>query len=154
MAFSFYSVGPGARGKVAGPPKAPTRILVADDSGSVREQLRFLLESNPDWEVCGEAANGREAVEKVRQLQPDLVVLDFSMPYMNGLQAAAGIAAECPQVPMLLFSMFLSRQLVQEARKLGFRGAIAKADVSRDLLVGVATLLKHQEFFPSKFLPS
>jgi DNA-binding NarL/FixJ family response regulator len=154
VAVRIYSLGSSARKALAGTPKAPTRILVADDSGLAREQLRFLLESNPDWEVCGEAADGHEAVEKARQLRPDLVVLDFSMPYMNGFQAAEGIAAEHPHTPLLLFSTFLSRQVVEEARRRGFRGAIAKADASRYLLPGVETLLKHQEFFPRKFQAS
>lgn len=131
--------------------KRTARILIADDSALVRQQLRSLLEMNPDWEVCGEAVDGREAVEKVRQLQPDLVILDFSMPVMNGLQAAKEISQQFPQLPLLLFSMFLSRQLVEEARKLGFRGAVAKSDVSRDLLNGVESLLQDQEFFPSNF---
>jgi DNA-binding NarL/FixJ family response regulator len=151
VAVKIYSVGSPARSSIAIAPKAPKRILLADDNGLVRKQLRFLLESNPDWEVCGEAADGREAVEKARTLHPDLVVLDFSMPYMNGFQAAEGIAAELPHTPLLLFSAFLSRRAVEEARKRGFRGAIAKADVARDLLPGVAALLQDREFFPRKF---
>ena len=131
--------------------KKTARILIADDSALVRQQLRSLLEMNSDWEVCGEAVDGREAVEKVRQLQPDLVVLDFSMPVMNGLQAAKEISQQFPHIPLLLFSMFLSRQLVEEARKLGFRGAVAKSDVSRDLLNGVESLLQDREFFPTNF---
>jgi DNA-binding NarL/FixJ family response regulator len=131
--------------------KRTARILIADDSPLVRQQLRSLLEMNSEWEVCGEAVDGREAVEKARQLQPDLVVLDFSMPIMNGLQAAKEISQQFPQIPLLLFSMFLSRQLVEEARKLGFRGAVAKSDVSRDLLNGVETLLNDKEFFPNNF---
>jgi DNA-binding NarL/FixJ family response regulator len=131
--------------------KRTARILIADDSPLVRQQLRSLLEMNSEWEVCGEAVDGREAVEKARQLQPDLVVLDFSMPIMNGLQAAKEISQQFPPIPLLLFSMFLSRQLVEEARKLGFRGAVAKSDVSRDLLNGVETLLNDKEFFPHNF---
>ena len=131
--------------------KKTARILIADDSALVRQQLRSLLEINSDWEVCGEAVDGREAIEKVRLLQPDLVVLDFSMPVMNGLQAAKEISQQFPHIPLLLFSMFLSRQLVEEARKLGFRGAVAKSDVSRDLLNGVETLLQDHEFFPNNF---
>ncbi len=128
------------------------RILIADDSPLVRQQLRSLLELNPDWEVCGEAVDGRDAVEKAAALHPDLVVLDFSMPILNGLQAAKEISQRFPDIPLLLFSMFLSRQLVEEARKLGFRGAVAKSDVSRDLILGIETLLKdHSEFFPSSF---
>jgi len=131
--------------------RATVRILIADDSPLVRQQLRALLELNPDWEVCGEAGDGREAVEKVNLLHPDVVILDFSMPMMNGLQAAKEISAQYRNLPLLLFSMFLSRQLVDEARKLGFRGAVAKSDVSRGLLLAIETLLKNEEFFPSNF---
>ena len=139
------------QGDMTSAAKATVRILIADDSPLVRQQLRALLELNPEWEVCGEAADGREAVEKANLLHPDVVVLDFSMPMMNGLQAAKEISRQYPKLPLLLFSMFLSRQLVDEARKLGFRGAVAKSDVSRGLLLAIETLLKNNEFFPTNF---
>jgi DNA-binding NarL/FixJ family response regulator len=147
MRFGDFSV----RGDTAGTAKATARILIADDSPLVRQQLRALLEVNPDWEVCGEAGDGREAVEKTRQLCPDVVILDFSMPMMNGLQAAKEISRQFPEMPLLLFTMFLSRQLVEEARKQGFRGAVAKSDVSHGLLLAIETLLDNKESFPSNF---
>ena len=102
-----------------------TRILIVDDNPVVCQQLRKLLELHPDWEVCGEAVDGRDAVDKARQLAPDLILLDFAMPVMNGLQSAQEIAKLFPKTPMLLFTMFLSNQLVDEAKSSGIQGAVA-----------------------------
>jgi DNA-binding NarL/FixJ family response regulator len=124
------------------------RILIADDNELVRQQVRNLLRRHPDWEVCGEAVDGGDAVEKARRLNPDLVVLDFAMPVMNGLQSAAEIARTIPHIPILLFSMFLSNQLIELARGVGVRGAVSKADVIRDLVQGVEALLRNETFFP------
>ncbi|HZQ25897.1 MAG TPA: response regulator transcription factor [Terriglobales bacterium] len=122
---------------------------MVDDNWVVRQQLRKLLELHRDWEVCGEAVDGRDAIEKTRVLQPDLVLLDFAMPVMNGLQSAQEIARQFPDTPMLLFTMFLSNQLVDEARHSGIRGAVAKADVVRDLVPGIEAVLRDETFFPS-----
>jgi DNA-binding NarL/FixJ family response regulator len=91
----------------------PTRILIADDDATIRLLLRRLLEEKqPDWQVCGDASNGAEAIAQVEQLEPDLVVMDLGMPVMNGLQAAPEIAKAHPQLPMLLMSVQeVSRQL-------------------------------------------
>ena len=86
----------------------PARILIADDNALVRQQVRNLLGRHPDWEICGEAVDGRDAVNKARELNPDVIVLDFAMPEMNGLQSAWEIARLSPSTPILLFSMFLS----------------------------------------------
>jgi DNA-binding NarL/FixJ family response regulator len=127
-----------------------TRILVVDDNPVVRQQLRKLLELHPDWEVCGEAIDGRDAVDKARQLAPDLILLDFAMPGMNGLQSAQEIGKLLPKTPMLLFTMFLSSRLVDEAKNSGIRGAVAKADLVRDLVPGIEALLRHETFFPAR----
>jgi DNA-binding NarL/FixJ family response regulator len=126
-----------------------TRILVVDDNPVVRQQLRKLLELHPEWEVCGEAADGRDAIDKARQLAPDLILLDFAMPVMNGLQSAQAIAKVLPKTPMMLFTMFLSSQLVDEAKNSGIRGAVSKADVVRDLVPGIEALLRHETYFPA-----
>src|SRR5882672_1116776 len=106
----------------------PTRILIADDDPTIRLLLRRLLEKQPDWQVCGDASNGAEAIEKVEQLEPDVVVMDLGMPVMTGLQAAPEIAKAHPRLPMLLISVQeVSKQLAWEARSAGYRGAVTRA---------------------------
>jgi DNA-binding NarL/FixJ family response regulator len=122
------------------------RILIVDDSPLVRQRLRALLQQHPGWEICGEAVDGSDAVEKAQQLTPDLIVLDFLMPGVDGLQAARQIAKLVPAVPILMFSMHLSKQLMQEAKNVGVRGAVAKTD-TRHLIEGVEALLRHESFF-------
>jgi len=126
-----------------------TRILVVDDSSVVRQQLRRLLERYPEWEVCGEAIDGREAIEKVSELKPDLVLLDFAMPVLNGLKSAQSILKQFPETLILLFTTFLSNQLLDEARNIGIHGAMAKSDLVRDLAPGIQALLRRENFFPS-----
>jgi DNA-binding NarL/FixJ family response regulator len=82
------------------------RILIADDHVAVRRALKHLLESHASWQVCGEAANGFEAVEKTAELNPDVVILDYRMPKMNGFQAASEICSSSPQVPILIYTQF------------------------------------------------
>jgi DNA-binding NarL/FixJ family response regulator len=125
----------------------PTRILIADDDPTNRLLLRRLLEKQPDWQVCGDASNGAEAIEKVEQLDPDVVVMDLGMPVMTGLQAAPEIAKAHPQLPMLLISVQeVSRQLALEARKAGYRGAVTKSR-GNEVLRGIEALLQHESFF-------
>jgi DNA-binding NarL/FixJ family response regulator len=102
------------------------RILVADDSPAIRRCLRGLLDQHDDWRVCDEASNGKEAVERFREAKPDLMVLDFQMPEMNGLDAARHIVELSPKTPILMVTIHLSKQLTEEARKVGIRGACAK----------------------------
>jgi CheY-like chemotaxis protein len=109
---------------------SPTRILVVDDSQVMRGCLRRLLERHPHWKVCGEACDGREAVQKAQQVGPDVIVLDFQMPEMNGLDAARSIQSQSPRVPILMVSAHMSPQLAEEARKVGIRGVCAKATYS------------------------
>jgi DNA-binding NarL/FixJ family response regulator len=125
-----------------------TRILVVDDSSVVREQIRKLLEMRPDWQVCGEAVDGEEAVAKTAELRPDLIILDFAMPGMNGLQSARKIGKSFPQIPILLFTMFLSSELIEDARNCGIRGAVSKTEVVRDLGPGIEAVLREETYFP------
>lgn len=125
-----------------------TRILIVDDSPLVRQRLRDLLQQHPDWEVCGEAANGQDAITRARELSPDVIVLDFLMPGMNGMQAAREIGKVIPDVPILMFTTYLSQQLVEEARNVGIRGAVAKSD-ARYVIDGLEALLRNESFFYS-----
>jgi DNA-binding NarL/FixJ family response regulator len=126
----------------------PTRILIADDDATIRLLLRRLLEEKqPDWQVCGDARNGAEAIAQVEQLEPDLVVMDLGMPVMNALQAAPEIAKAHPLLPMLLISVQeVSRQLAREARNAGYRGAVTKSS-GNEVLRGIEALLRHETFF-------
>lgn len=125
----------------------PIRILIADDDSPIRRLLRRLIEEHSNWEVCGEAVNGAEAVEKTEELSPDLVVLDLAMPQMNGLQAAREISKAAPRLPMLLLTVQqVSPELVHEARNAGFQGAVSKSTGS-EVVKGVETLLQKESFF-------
>lgn len=123
-----------------------TRILIVDDSPLVRQRLRDMLQQHSSWEVCGEAANGPDALEKVQLMKPDLIVLDFLMPGMDGLQTAREIGKLVPTIPILMFTMHLSRQLVEEARNVGIRGAVAKSDAGK-IIEGVEALLRDEAYF-------
>jgi DNA-binding NarL/FixJ family response regulator len=128
--------------------RVETRILIVDDSPLVRQRLRDLLQQHPDWEVCGEAANGQDAITRAAELSPDVIVLDFLMPGMNGMQAATEIGKVIPDVPILMFTTYLSQQLVEEARNVGIRGAVAKSD-ARYVIDGLEALLRNESFFYS-----
>lgn len=103
------------------------RILIVDDSTHVRRALRMCLELTPNWEVCGEAESGQAGIEMVRSSKPDVVLLDYAMPGMNGLEAARQIALDAPGSVMLLFTMFASDQLAELAQSVGVRQVISKA---------------------------
>ena len=122
------------------------RILIVDDSALLREQLRRLLQQNPEWEVCGESEDGCDAVQKTRELHPDLIVMDFAMPQMNGVEAAREITRNSPTLPILMFTMYMSNQLVDEAKGSGIRGAVDKNEAGK-VVKGVKALLRGESFF-------
>jgi DNA-binding NarL/FixJ family response regulator len=124
------------------------RILVVDDNAAVRRYLRGALEQHDNWRVCDEARNGQEAVDRFRQIQPDVIVLDFQMPEMNGLEAARIISRLSPETPILMVTLYLSRQLAEEARKAGIRGTCAKTDMA-SVVIAVGALLRRETFFPN-----
>jgi DNA-binding NarL/FixJ family response regulator len=126
------------------------RILLADDHDVVRKGLRSLLEANPGWQVCGEAANGREAVKLAMRLKPDLAVLDLEMPELNGLEATRQIKKELPAIEVLIFTMHETDQFIRDALAAGARGYVLKADAGKYLIEGVEALSKHKPFFTSK----
>ena len=131
----------------SGGTRVATQILIADDDPTIRLLLRRLVEKQRDWQVCGEASNGVEAIEGVERFQPDVVVMDLAMPVMNGLQAAPEIVKAHPRLPMLLISVQeVSKQLAWEARNAGYRGAVTKSGAD-EVLKGIETLLRHDTFF-------
>lgn len=129
-------------------PQEPIRILVADDSDIMRRSLRRLLERQDHWQVCDEASNGREAVEKVQRHAPDLLLLDFEMPEMNGLEAAKEITRRSPGLPILMVSVRMSDQLANEAKKIGVRGACSKSDIGC-VVEAVEKLLQNGTYYQS-----
>jgi CheY-like chemotaxis protein len=124
------------------------RILVVDDNPSVRRHLRGILEQHTGWQVCGEAGTGQEAVERFRQGRPDVIVLDFQMPEMNGLDAARIISHLSPKTPILMLSLYLSQQLREAARRVGIRGACAKTNIN-SVVDAIGALLRQETYFPN-----
>jgi len=125
----------------------PLRILIADDHDLVRRGVKALLQSHADWQICGEAITGREAVSKAEELKPDIVILDISMPDLNGVEAARRIRKASTNTEVLILSMHYSDQLIREIIDAGVRGYIVKSDSDRDLIIAVETLAKHRPFF-------
>jgi DNA-binding NarL/FixJ family response regulator len=126
------------------------RIMLADDHDVVRRGLRELLEEHEGWEVCGEAANGREAVEMVKKLRPNVAVVDLAMPELNGLEATRHIRKEAPETEILVFTMHESEHLVRDVLEAGARGFVLKSDAARYLTTAVEALVQHKPFFTSK----
>jgi DNA-binding NarL/FixJ family response regulator len=123
------------------------RILIADDHDLMRRGIKGLLTSRQNWEVCGEAQTGREAVAKAEQLKPDVVILDISMPDLNGVEAARRIRKASANTEVLILSAHYSDQLIREIVEAGARGYIVKSDSDRDLVIAVETLANHKPFF-------
>jgi two-component system, NarL family, nitrate/nitrite response regulator NarL len=120
----------------------PFRILIVDDNAEMRKGVHRLIERREDWEVCGEAADGLEGVAQVAALSPDLVVLDLSMPKLNGFEAAHAINIAAPQLPLLLFTQHaISAEMEQLARDSGFRGIVSK-DSADSLISQIESLLQ------------
>lgn len=128
----------------------PVRILIADDHEVMRMGLRNLLESVPSWSVYAEAATGLEAVDLALQSSPDIIIMDITMPEMNGLEAAARIAAERPDIPIIMFSLHLSEDVIGRFKTGSVRGAVSKSEAARDLLDAVRAVLGGGTFFPER----
>ena len=125
-------------------------LLVADDHDIVRRGLRDLLEKQPGWKVVAEASNGREAVEKTKQLKPDVSILDISMPSLDGLEAARQIVESGSSTKVLILTMHHSDPLIQQMLKAGVRGYVLKSDAASDLVQAVEALHRNKTFFTSK----
>jgi DNA-binding NarL/FixJ family response regulator len=122
------------------------RILLVDDHPVVRQGLRTLLEGRSGWEVVGEASDGIEALEKVTGLQPDVVVLDVTMPRMNGIDACRLIQQRAPGREVLFVTQHDSPQMMREALAAGARGYVVKSNLARDLVEAVDAVSQHREF--------
>jgi DNA-binding NarL/FixJ family response regulator len=125
-------------------------ILIADDHDVVRRGIKSLLQTHAGWEVVGEAANGREAIELAKKLKPNVVVLDVTMPDVGGLEATRQILKAVPRVEVLILSMHDSEELVREVLDAGARGYVLKTDTGRDLARGVEAVSEHKPFFTTK----
>ncbi len=118
------------------------KILLVDDNAVVRRALRFSIETQTDWEIAGEAENGKVAVELVQRSSPDVIILDLSMPVMNGLDAARKIRSLAPHSSILLFTLHANPQLVEDARKIGIDEVLSKSSgLGATVLVAVRSLL-------------
>jgi len=126
-----------------------TRILIADDHEMVRKGLRATLQTRKRWEVCGEAVNGREAVEKASKLNPDVVIMDITMPVLNGLEATRQIRKRLPRVQVLVLTIHESEQLMHEVLKAGARGYVAKSEAGSVILEAIQCLERGRPFFSS-----
>jgi len=123
------------------------RILIADDHEVVRRGLCTLLQTREGWEVCGEAKDGREAVEKAKQVRPDVVILDVGMPNLNGLAATRQLIQQNPQQKVIVLTITDSDQVIREALDAGARGFVLKSDAARDLISAVEALQHNRMFF-------
>jgi DNA-binding NarL/FixJ family response regulator len=125
------------------------RILIADDHDIIRKGVKAVLSTHPGWEVCAEASTGREAVARAEQHRPDIVVMDISMPELNGLEAARQIRKMLPKTEVMILSLHFSDQLVREVVDVGAHGYILKSDADKDLVKAVEALANRRSFFTS-----
>jgi DNA-binding NarL/FixJ family response regulator len=121
-----------------------SRILIVDDHDMVRLGLRALIESHSGWTVCGEAVSGREAVQKARELKPDVVIMDLTMPDLNGLEATRQIHRDVPRAEVLVFTVHHSEQLEQAAREAGAQAFVSKTAAGRELTKAIAAMTRHK----------
>jgi DNA-binding NarL/FixJ family response regulator len=117
------------------------QILLADDNQLILQRLRRLIESHAGWQVCGEAATGQEALAKAMELKADLLVLDFAMPGLNGLQVAEQICRACPNLPIILHTIHDFPEMIAEAKRVGIREVVSKGDTAARLLDTMESLL-------------
>jgi DNA-binding NarL/FixJ family response regulator len=125
----------------------PVRILVADDHEVVRQGVRTILSARPEWEICGEAINGQEAVRLAGDLAPDVIIMDITMPVMSGLEAARMLTKNKTSAPILIFTMHESRSLAESVKETGARGFVFKSRAARDLINAVESLLSGGSYF-------
>jgi DNA-binding NarL/FixJ family response regulator len=120
---------------------------VADDNPTVRHYLRTALEQRCGWQVCEEAKTGGEVLQRVQEVLPDIILLDFQMPELNGIDTARQLSRLCPDIPILMVTVDFSKQLAAAAQSVGIRGACAKSEVA-SIVEGVEALLHQETYFP------
>jgi DNA-binding NarL/FixJ family response regulator len=125
-----------------------SRVLIADDHALVRRGLRSLLQGNPDWEVCGEASSSQEAIDKAKELLPDVIIMDISMPGVGGLEATRQVREILPQIEVLVVTMHESREMMRAARDAGARGYLVKSASIDRLVETLDAVRQHQFAYP------
>jgi DNA-binding NarL/FixJ family response regulator len=124
-----------------------TRILIADDHAVVRSGLRAILEAHPNWEVVAEASDGKEAISKAIEAEPDVAVIDYSLPIVNGIEVTRQIRARLPKTEVLIFTMHDNQALIAELLKAGARGYLLKSEAKANLIGAIEALAAHKPFF-------
>jgi len=127
-----------------------TKILIADDHVIVRSGIRSILESESGWQICGEANDGHQAVDLAKRLLPDVVVLDFFMPKMNGLDAARQILRERPEQKIIFLTVMDSEDVVRKILEVGARGFVMKSDAAHDLITGIKMVMRSNAYFTAR----
>ena len=127
-----------------------TRILIADDHEVVRSGLRAILEAHDGWEVVAEAEDGKDAVDKAIDTRPDIAIIDYSLPVLNGIEATRLIHARLPAAELLIFTMHDSEALVGELLDAGARGYLLKSDAKQHLVAAIESLADHRPFFTGR----
>jgi DNA-binding NarL/FixJ family response regulator len=146
VSFNYSSILPQSSGQLK-PEFNMARILIADDHELVRQGIRRILQARPGWEICGEAKDGREAIQLSKGLNPDVVILDVSMPVLGGLVAADDILRMHPKIKILIFTIDESKSLRTLVQKCGASGIVLKSQASRDLVEALDQLLAGNTFF-------
>jgi DNA-binding NarL/FixJ family response regulator len=113
------------------------KILIADDRQLMRTALKTAFAMRPKWEICGEATDGREVVTKVSELQPDLIIMDFKMPLIDGIEAAREISAAAPSIPIIMYTLYRNDELDAAAKQVGVRSVVSKQDGLLNLLEAI-----------------
>jgi DNA-binding NarL/FixJ family response regulator len=127
-----------------------TRILIADDHAVVRSGLRTVLDAQPNWEVVAEAADGKEAIFKAIETKPDIAVVDYSLPLINGIEVTRQIRERLPKTEVLIFTMHDTETVIEELVKAGARGYLLKSDAGRDLISAIESLRVHKPYFTAQ----
>lgn len=127
-----------------------TRILIADDHDVVRSGVRTILESHAGWEVVGEARDGKDAIDQALAVRPDIVILDYAVPLVNGVEATRQIRSRVPGIEILIFTMHDTDSLIRDVLEAGARGFLLKSDAKQFLISAVESLADHKPFFTGK----